>query len=739
MNVMKKKVLIITMIIVMLLGTISIDAATKVKTTDARYGGENRYETSYLVADALFKANGSFSNVVVAYGGNFPDALSGGYLTRVKNAPLLLVDARREASTLGEIKKIAKAGARVYLLGGEGVVSKTFEKSVKSAGFKVTRLSGPSRYDTNLEILKATVKSGEDLLVASALNYPDSLSGSAVPKGMLLVGSSLREDQKAWLKEKGIKKFYILGGEGAVSKDVAKELKKLGSVVRLGGANRYETSFMIAERFFPETTVVTLAYALNFPDGLSGAPVAMKHNAPILLVSDNKYANAHKYVVDRKITKDYTFGGTGVIAKKTVQAVMEQYEEDRTPTWKWIGNTYAVATFKASYASPYDVVAVITSKVTKNATETETGIRVYTATAKDEFGKEYTDTKTEVIPKLAPHVHKYKSTWSYDKTYHWHECEAGDSVKDKAKHEWSAWMQGKKVCIYCDAEELKENHVHALKKVEKIEPTCTKEGRIAYWECSDCYDKFYDSKGKTQIMKHSDMTLPMKEHDYKFEYTSPATCLQDGYNEYKCTVCKKHKYEGIPKISCAKQGELIEIYDWACGKEGTNNVIHYWKCTECMKAYKDKTGKTELTAGVHKWRPGRLNREGYVAHSGLPAFPFVQDWGYANEMTKELVSKICYHPSGYASYSPSAVYTCKKCGARNYIYGNGVIYPDANDNISVLFRNNVELRRGVGLNDSWYFPLEQMAELAELTPKRMQTLKEIMKKYNIVVTKEDFA
>ena len=297
-----------------------------------RISGDNRYLTAWSVAAYLHHINGDFDNVVVAYGGNFPDALSGGYLTKVKNAPLLLINPKEEKNTIMHIQEIMKPSGTIYLLGGTGVISSEFESTLKTKGMKVKRLWGQGRYDTNLEILKEAVKPGDEILVATGTNYADSLSGSSVGKGMLLVGKGLTTKQIQWIKNAGIKKFYILGGTGAVSVGIENELKKFGQVERIGGKNRYETSYLIAKKFFPTSKHITLVSGKNFPDGLSGAPYAMSKNAPILLVSDGSTDFAKKYFTENKVTGSTTIGGPGAVPHNVEGKVWGQDVYEGTPT-----------------------------------------------------------------------------------------------------------------------------------------------------------------------------------------------------------------------------------------------------------------------------------------------------------------------------------------------------------------------------------------------------------------------
>ncbi len=303
-----------------------LDAGKDTKYDAARVFGSDRFGTSFRTAEIISNhAEGKHDNIVVAYGMNFPDALSGGYLTDVKNAPMLLINPSNEGKVLDYIRKNMKSGGTVYLLGGSLVIRDAFASSLKKAGIKYKRLGGAGRYDTNLNILKETAVKGDELLVARGDAFPDSLSGSAVGKPMLLVGKSLTQAQKAWLEDAGIKKFYILGGKGAVSDSIVNELKKTCPGVpseRVDGANRWDTSYRIARKFFPSAEVISVATGENFPDALSGAPLAMMAQSPIVLVSDKVWSHAHKYVEEAGIREELVFGGYYAINNATAGRIL---------------------------------------------------------------------------------------------------------------------------------------------------------------------------------------------------------------------------------------------------------------------------------------------------------------------------------------------------------------------------------------------------------------------------------
>ena len=101
------------------------------KSDVVRFAGDTRYDTALNTADALKKnawVSIKFSYIIVADGNNYPDALAGSYLAKVKNAPLILVDRSVASEEVigGYIKKNLEAKGTVYLLGGKDVVTERF-------------------------------------------------------------------------------------------------------------------------------------------------------------------------------------------------------------------------------------------------------------------------------------------------------------------------------------------------------------------------------------------------------------------------------------------------------------------------------------------------------------------------------------------------------------------------------------------------------------------------------------
>ena len=286
-----------------------------------RVAGATRYQTSYQIAKNMKEVTGGnkYDTVIIASGTGFADALAGSYLAAKKGAPILMSNGKNGADIQAFIRENVNAGGMVYLLGGikalPGVVVSNLE------GYQIKRLAGDNRYATNLEILKEAGVTNEEIIVATGNGFADSLSASASGKPILLVNKGLTADQKAYLSTVSSSQYYIIGGVSAVSAATEAELKTYGSVERLGGANRYQTSAMVASEFFPNATCAIVAYGRNFPDGLCGGPLAYSLSAPLILTENGKEADAIAYTSIRSIKDGAVLGGAGLVSDKTVRNI----------------------------------------------------------------------------------------------------------------------------------------------------------------------------------------------------------------------------------------------------------------------------------------------------------------------------------------------------------------------------------------------------------------------------------
>ena len=198
------------------------------------------------------------------------------------------------------------------------------------------RVSGTTRYETAVEVSKATFPNGADTVILSNGNkFSDVLT--AVPYGKLEHAPILYVDQNRLpvetlneINRLKAKKVILIGGENTISKDLENKVKNMKlSVSRIGGVDRYETSKLIGENVRKLSTKgnkdVVVASGELFPDALSISPLALKDELPILLVKKN---NIPKYteqaLSELSKGKIYVSGGINTISDK-VQSDMKKY------------------------------------------------------------------------------------------------------------------------------------------------------------------------------------------------------------------------------------------------------------------------------------------------------------------------------------------------------------------------------------------------------------------------------
>ncbi len=292
-----------------------------------RVYGNTRYQTADRIIYKFMENQNieKLDTVIIASGNSFADALAGSYLASVTNAPILLTHGGLNVEWF---KAYVEDDATIYILGGTSAVPATVENTLYE--YNIKRLAGASRYSTNLLILEEAISLGgntDEILVCTGINFADSLSASATGKPILLVGDALTERQRAFItslpQHPGGQDFYILGGVNAVKPSVESAVGQYGYVERIGGNTRYQTSTLIAKKFFdaPETAVI--AYAMNFPDGLCGGPLAMSMDAPLILTATGSEKAATAYMELYGINDGVVLGGPSLISDASAKSIFK--------------------------------------------------------------------------------------------------------------------------------------------------------------------------------------------------------------------------------------------------------------------------------------------------------------------------------------------------------------------------------------------------------------------------------
>lgn len=191
--------------------------------TVVRFAGIDRYDTAARVVANAFP---SASQVMIATGLNYPDALAGGAGAAHGKMPILLVSSTAiPSATQTQISRLSPA--KVYLVGGEAVVGVSVENALRSGGRLVVRVSGDDRYLTSVAVSR-TFFSGATphVFVSTGLNFPDALAAGPIGDPVLLTApTSLPATVAAEATRLDPDTIDVLGGTAAVSDTVLNQLR----------------------------------------------------------------------------------------------------------------------------------------------------------------------------------------------------------------------------------------------------------------------------------------------------------------------------------------------------------------------------------------------------------------------------------------------------------------------------------------------------------------------------------
>jgi putative cell wall-binding protein len=296
-------------------------------TESTRLAGNDRLSTAVAISQKTFPNSRTADAVLLATGLDFPDALAGASLGKIKNAPLLLVTTYQDSKvTLDEIQRVLKPNGSVYILGGEGVVAPVFVTDLQGRGYNVRRLAGLNRYATAVAIAKEVkVSGGGEVIVATGQNFPDSLSISSycaangIPM-VLVEQNKVPAEVENYLNTLQPTEITIVGGAGVVSTSVESRLKQLFprlTTRRFGGIDRFETCVKITQGLFGNnSSLLFVATGIDFPDALAGSVLAGFNNAPIILINPTRLPDAIlSYLTQLNHKKVVALGGEGVVSR----------------------------------------------------------------------------------------------------------------------------------------------------------------------------------------------------------------------------------------------------------------------------------------------------------------------------------------------------------------------------------------------------------------------------------------
>ena len=183
------------------------------------------------------------------------------------------------------------------------------------------RVAGKDRYQTAVAVSQEgwATNSTNDVVLAIGTNYPDALAGAPLAKKLNSPILLVKKDEipavvLSEIKRIGAENATVLGGKGAISDLAMQQLSAAGiKPTRIAGANRHQTSALIAEKVGGAKAVV--ATSAGFADSLAIASYAAEKGMPILLTAP---ANMSPEV--EELVKTYSevivVGGTSAVSSE---------------------------------------------------------------------------------------------------------------------------------------------------------------------------------------------------------------------------------------------------------------------------------------------------------------------------------------------------------------------------------------------------------------------------------------
>ncbi|HEX9889234.1 MAG TPA: cell wall-binding repeat-containing protein, partial [Nitriliruptorales bacterium] len=217
---------------------------------------------------------------------------------------------------------------------GRGVWTYEFDDEIPVVAY--TRHAGATRVNTAAQVSQSSFPQGtaRSAVIARADDYADALAGVPLAwweDGPILLTGRDRLDAVTGteIERLGVDTVYVLGGEAALSAQVVADIAAAGvaDVVRIGGADRFATSAMIAGRL-PATDHAYVVEGRNsdpnrgWPDALAVGPLAAYNGNPVLLVTRDALPPATSAAFgDLDITEATIVGGPAAVAAAVEDAI----------------------------------------------------------------------------------------------------------------------------------------------------------------------------------------------------------------------------------------------------------------------------------------------------------------------------------------------------------------------------------------------------------------------------------
>jgi hypothetical protein len=200
-----------------------------------RVSGPDRWVTGVALARGRTNREGFSGTIYLASGTDFPDALAGGAAAAAERAALVLNPPDAVHPNVRQLLEDAQP-ERLVILGGAAAISPQVEDELRARfSFPVTRLSGPDRFATAVEISRTRAAGQVDeVMIATGTGFADALAAGpasaqlAAPL-LLVAPDALPQVVAEELTRLAPCTVTVVGGRNAVSDEVAEAAAEAAS------------------------------------------------------------------------------------------------------------------------------------------------------------------------------------------------------------------------------------------------------------------------------------------------------------------------------------------------------------------------------------------------------------------------------------------------------------------------------------------------------------------------------
>lgn len=281
--------------------------------------GSDRYETAVKISNSGWNTSDS---IVMVNGSAISDALAATPFAKSIDAPILLTEKNTlNPTTKSELKRLN--AKKIYLIGGEAVLSKKLEYNLINSNYKVERIKGETREKTALALaykLSSLVDVKEVAIINGVNGLADAVSISPIAAQnsipIILYNQNFGiNDSKKFLDSLNIKKSYIIGGFDVIKSSLDNTLP---NTERISGEDRCYTNSKIIEKFYPDKNINNLYIAKNgfnqeseLVDALAVGVLAAKNNSPVMIVGNELLLPQKLISYKNNINNIVKIGGNG--------------------------------------------------------------------------------------------------------------------------------------------------------------------------------------------------------------------------------------------------------------------------------------------------------------------------------------------------------------------------------------------------------------------------------------------